>query len=70
MNKKLSKLKMNRKVKKPSGFAKPVCISKELCEFLDKPEGTTMARTEVTRFIIKYIKDNNLQAQSEKKRYS
>ena len=27
-----------------------------------------MARTEVTRFIIKYIKDNNLQAQSEKKR--
>ena len=68
LNKKLNKLKLNKKIKKPSGFAKPVPITKELCEFLGKPEDTLVNRTEVTRFIIKYIKDNHLQSISEKKR--
>ena len=27
---------------------------------MDKPEGTKMARTEVTKYIIQYIKDNKL----------
>ena len=27
---------------------------------MDKPEGTKMARTEVTKYVIQYIKDNNL----------
>jgi chromatin remodeling complex protein RSC6 len=51
------KIKNNRK---PSGFAKPSPISKELCFFMGKSEGTEMARTEVTQFIITYIKQNNL----------
>jgi len=46
--------------KRPSGFAKPSKISKELCEFMNKEEGTEIARTEVTQYIISYIKDNNL----------
>ena len=46
--------------KKPSGFANPTNISKELCEFLNKDEGTKIARTDVTKYIIAYIKDNNL----------
>jgi len=46
--------------KSPSGFAKPSKISKELGEFMGKDDGASVARTEVTQFIIAYIKDNNL----------
>lgn len=53
----MSKVKQNRK---PSGFATPSKISDELCDFLGKPHGTEMARTEVTQAIIQYIKDNKL----------
>lgn len=53
--------------KKPSGFANPTKVSKELCEFMNKQEGTEIARTEVTKAIISYIKNNNLQSKSNKK---
>jgi chromatin remodeling complex protein RSC6 len=45
----------------PSGFVKPTLISNELANFLKKPIGTEMARTEVTREINGYIRANNLQ---------
>ena len=45
----------------PSGFVKPTLITDELAKFLGKPSGTEMARTEVTREINRYIRDNNLQ---------
>lgn len=45
----------------PSGFVKPTKISSELANFLGKPKGTEMARTEVTREINKYIRANKLQ---------
>ena len=45
----------------PSGFVKPTQISSELANFLGKPKGTEMARTEVTREINKYIRANKLQ---------
>ena len=57
----------NRGNKQPSGFAKPTKISSELCDFLDKPEGTEMARTEVTQQLIKYIKEQKLQNTENKK---
>ena len=47
--------------RRPSGFAKPTLVSKDLCDFLSMPEGSELARTEVTRLLNKYIKDNNLQ---------
>ncbi len=50
----------NKGNRKASGFAIPTSISKDLCKFMDKPEGTKMARTEVTKYIIQYIKDHNL----------
>ncbi len=65
--KKMKKLEReNKKAKnkgnrQPSGFANPTKISKELCEFMDKPTDTKMARTDVTKYIIQYIKENNLQ---------
>jgi hypothetical protein len=55
--------KKRRKVgnRAPSGFVKPTVISKELSEFLGKTDGAEMARTEVTREINAYIRNNNLQ---------
>ena len=50
--------------KAPSGFAKPTKVTKELCEFMNKPEGTEIARTEVTKTLVSYIKDNKLQKQT------
>jgi len=46
--------------KSPSGFAKPTNISKELCEFLNYPHGSKIARTQVTKELVSYIKNNNL----------
>ena len=52
----------------PSGFAKPAAISEELCDFLNCDHGTQMARTEVTKFLTQYIKKNDLQDPSNRRR--
>ena len=52
----------------PSGFVKPTLISSELATFLGKPKGTEMARTEVTREINGYIRQNDLQDPSNGRR--
>ena len=57
-----SKSRGNRK---PSGFATPSKISTELCDFMGKEHGSEVARTEVTQYIIGYIKEKNL-GQSKK----
>jgi chromatin remodeling complex protein RSC6 len=44
-----------------SGFLKPKLVTQELCAFLERPAGTQMSRTEVTRSICDYIKRNELQ---------
>ena len=60
-----AKLSQKRKRKSgnraPSGFVKPTLISNELAAFLGKPEGSEMARTEVTREINAYIREHKLQ---------
>jgi len=48
----------------PSGFVKPTRISDELAQFLEQPLGSEMARTEVTKNINQYIRNNNLQDKS------
>ena len=66
VKKELKNIKKDKKKDKPknkrapSGFAKPTKVTKELCEFMDKPEGTEIARTEVTKALVAYIKSNNL----------
>ena len=59
-----SKNKGNRK---PSGFAKPTKVTKELCDFMKKDEGTEIARTEVTRALVAYIKENKLENKENSK---
>ena len=56
-----------RKPRKPSGFAKPTYLSPELCIFLNVEKGTELARTEVTKRILQYVKDNNLQNETSKR---
>lgn len=51
----------------PSGFAKPAKISDALCSFLGQPSGTEMARTEVTKYLTKYIKEHQLQDPSNRR---
>jgi chromatin remodeling complex protein RSC6 len=53
--------------RKPSGFAKPAQLTGELCEFLGVPANTLMARTDVTRLITKYVKDNKLHNEADKR---
>jgi len=50
--------------RKPSGFASPVFVSDDLYTFLERysvKRGEPIARTDVTRYIAQYIKDNDLQ---------
>jgi chromatin remodeling complex protein RSC6 len=61
--KKSTKTKVKSK-KPPSGFAKPTKVTKELCVFMNRPDGTEIARTEVTKFLVQYIKTNGLQEQN------
>lgn len=58
------KPKSNRK---PCGFARPTPVSKEMCDFLSLPEGSEVSRTTVTRALIQYIKDHQLQNPENKK---
>ena len=67
-NKRRSRPTEGKAPRAPSGFAKPALISTALCSFLNKPKGTEMARTEVTKFLTTYIKEHNLQDPSNKRR--
>ena len=60
-------LNANGEKRPPSGFAKPAKISDALCQFLGQPAGTEMARTEVTKYLTKYIKLHELQDPANKR---
>jgi hypothetical protein len=49
--------------RRPSGFIIPPSrISDELAKFLNVPAGTLLARTQVSKLINEYIRNNNLQS--------
>lgn len=62
MDKVNAKRKKSKGSRAPSGFVKPTAISKDLAKFLGVAEDTKMARTDVTKMITAYVKDNKLQA--------
>ena len=57
----------NKGNRQPSGFAKPAKVTKELCEFMNKTEGSEIARTEVTRALVAYIKEHKLENETNSK---
>jgi chromatin remodeling complex protein RSC6 len=65
--KKATTKQKNKGNRKPSGFAKPSDVSVELCNFMGREKGTQIARTEVTQYLISYIKENQLQFAENKK---
>lgn len=67
-NKRRSTAKSDKPPRAPSGFAKPALISDELCSFLGCDKGTEMARTEVTKHLTQYIKNQGLQDAENKRR--
>ena len=64
--KRINKNIVAKNEKKPSGFAKPIPVTEELCAFMNRPYGTEIARTEVTKALISYIENNNLKDQYKK----
>ena len=52
--------KQSKGNRKPSGFAEASPISDDLCDFMGRDHGTNMARTDVTKFICNYIRQNAL----------
>ena len=65
---KLNNKKKRKGTRAPSGFVKPAPISNELADFLGKPQGSEMARTDVTREINKYIRAHDLQDKTNGRR--
>ena len=65
-NKIIEKAK-NKPKRKPSGFALKVQISDDLKNFMGVDKDEMVARTEVTKFLIGYIKDNNLQNKDDRR---
>ena len=57
-----------KKLRKLSGFAKPCPVSSALCVFIGQPVGTDMARTEVTKFLTRYIKEHDLQDKDDRRK--
>lgn len=68
IEKKKNKIILKKNKREPSGFAKPTKLSNDLCDFLGKPYGSEMARTEVTKYLTSYIKMNNLQQIEDKRK--
>ena len=61
------KRKRNNTSSSPSGFSKPGPVSDELRTFLKLSDGELIARTEVTKRINAYCKENGLQCKEDKR---
>ena len=61
------KPKSNRPRSTSSGFMKPVKISAEMASFTGWNADQLYSRVDVTKFICKYIRDNNLQDQNDRR---
>lgn len=59
--------KNKKKNRSPSGFAKPSGLSDEMTTFLGLEKGVEIARNEVTKLVNKYIVENSLREESDKR---
>lgn len=66
-NKKQERENNQDKPKRASAFNKPVPVTTTLCKFLEVPEGTLVARSEVTNKVAQYVKQHNLQEEANKR---
>ena len=66
IKKMVKKSSKQKKPRKPSGFALPVPVSAELCEFMGLEPGSHIPRTDVTKRLMAYIAENKLQNPEKK----
>jgi hypothetical protein len=67
VNKYIKKETKPKKPRKKTGFALPVTVSDELCEFMNIEKGSKVARPQVTQFLTNYIQNNNVVNPENKK---
>lgn len=63
----IMKKREREKDKKPKGFAMPTPVSQTLCLFMEQPLNTKISRTGATKYLMEYIKQNNLIDPNNKK---
>lgn len=61
------KPKTKRSKNSHSGFMKPVKVSDELAEFAGWEKGAMKSRVDATRFVCKYVADNKLQEEKDRR---
>jgi chromatin remodeling complex protein RSC6 len=62
MIKKEQKVKSKPKPdRKPCGFAVSAKVSPDMCQFMNKEEGTLISRIEITKYLNVYIKEKGLE---------
>jgi chromatin remodeling complex protein RSC6 len=59
----------SRKKRDPSGFAVATDISDNLCDFLSIEKGSKLSRTDVTRKVTAYIREQNLQVPANRRSF-
>ena len=67
LEQKSNKKQKPKPARKPCGFARPSIVSNELCDFMKLPHESAVSRTEVTKALVQYIKEHNLQNQANKR---
>lgn len=64
------KKKATRSSNKLTGFAKPSKLTPELCDFIGVPHDTELSRIEVTRNVLAYVKENDLQFPEKRRHFN
>jgi chromatin remodeling complex protein RSC6 len=65
--KQIEKIEKQKREPKKKGFTQPIKISSILANFMNVPTETLLSRTEVTKYIILYIKDKGLENPSNRR---
>jgi len=61
VKKELKNVTKNKKERKPCGFAVSTKVTPEMSAFMGKPIGELISRIEITKYLNKYIKEQNLE---------
>lgn len=60
---------LSSKRKEPSGFTNPIVITHELADFLNVPKDVPIPRSEVTKKIFQYVKENDLKNHADGRKF-
>jgi chromatin remodeling complex protein RSC6 len=64
------KVQSDSKPRAKSGFSKPAKLSAELATFMNLPHDSVVSRTEATKAIISYVKENSLESPENRRQWN